>query len=82
MEDTFWSVMERELGQCALFAGRRVEVINFGVSGYGTVQELMTLRHTYGIMIRMSLSCLYDGNDVRNNLRALEADPLIAIFGV
>ena len=77
MEDTFWSVMERELGQCALFAGRRVEVINFGVSGYGTVQELMTLRHyVWDYDPDVVVLAFTTGNDVRNNLRALEADPL------
>ena len=37
-EAAFWAVMERRLQACAAqFAGgRRVEVINFGVSGYGT----------------------------------------------
>ena len=74
MEDTFWSVMERELGQCALFAGRRVEVINFGVSGYGTVQELMTLRHyVWDYDPDVVVLAFTTGNDVRNNLRALEA---------
>src|ERR1044071_5818088 len=40
----FWSVMERRLQDCPSLGGRRVEVINFGVSGYGTAQELITLR--------------------------------------
>src|SRR5437764_648638 len=40
----FWSVLEKRLGECPALAGRRVEVINFGVSGYGTAQELWTLR--------------------------------------
>ena len=44
MEDAFWSVMSRKLDQCGVFAGKKVEVINFGVSGYGTAQELLTLR--------------------------------------
>ena len=77
MEDTFWSVMERELGQCAPFANRKVEVINFGVSGYGTVQELMTLRHyVWDYDPDVVVLAFTTGNDVRNNLRALEADPL------
>src|SRR6185436_5246070 len=34
-QETFWSVMERKLQECGAFAGKRVEVLNFGVSGYG-----------------------------------------------
>src|SRR6266550_6543920 len=37
-ENTFWSVMERKLQECDAFQGKQVEVINFGVSGYGTGQ--------------------------------------------
>ena len=46
-EDAFWAVAERELAERDLAGqgGRRVEFINFGVSGYGTAQELLTLRH-------------------------------------
>jgi hypothetical protein len=35
MEEAFWSV---ELQGCPSLAGREPEVINFGVSGYGTAQ--------------------------------------------
>src|SRR4030081_3654946 len=44
MDQTFWSLLERRLQACNAFPGKKVEVINFGVSGYGTAQELMTLR--------------------------------------
>ncbi len=43
-EDTFASVAARQLAQCPLLKGRRVEALNFGVDGYGTTQELVTLR--------------------------------------
>lgn len=45
IENTFWSVMEKELGQCAQRQGKQVEVLNFGVSGFTTAQELLHL-HT------------------------------------
>src|SRR5687767_12494392 len=35
-EDTFWSFMEKKLQECDAFPGKHVEVLNFGVSGYGT----------------------------------------------
>jgi len=43
VNQAFWSVMKGDLEHCSAFAGRQVEVINFGVSGYGTAQELLTL---------------------------------------
>src|SRR6266481_2539775 len=33
LEETFWSIMEKQLRQCAAFGGSLIEVINFGVSG-------------------------------------------------
>lgn len=44
LEDTFEQVAERELAQCPALQGRPVEVLNFGVRGFGTVQELELLK--------------------------------------
>src|SRR5437773_186695 len=44
LEEAFWSVMEKKLEECGAFPARKIEVINFGVSGYGTAQELLTVR--------------------------------------
>jgi hypothetical protein len=44
MQDAFWAVMERNLQSCAALSGRKVEVINFGVAGFSTARELITLR--------------------------------------
>jgi hypothetical protein len=41
MHQNFCAVLEHELSHCL---GRPVEVINFGVSGYSTAQEFITLR--------------------------------------
>ena len=43
-EKNFCSVLERQLQQCSMLRGRQPEVINFGVMGYGTAQELIMLR--------------------------------------
>jgi hypothetical protein len=70
-EQTFWAVLERELGRCPAYAGRTIEVMNFGVGGYGTAQELLTLRDQalqYGP--DLVLLAFYTENDVLNNARA------------
>lgn len=73
LEQTFWSVMARELNDCRAMSGRRVEVLNFGVSGYGTTQELQTLRnHVWRYQPDVILLAFLPGNDVRNNSRDLE----------
>jgi len=79
VEKTYWSVLERLLRDCRALAGRTPEVINFGVTGYGTAQELLTLRHhawEYGP--DLVLLAFLTGNDVANNSRALARDPLAA----
>jgi hypothetical protein len=73
--DTFVEVAERELAACPdLPPGTRsVEVLNFGVSGYGTAQELLTLRHAaLAWQPDVVVLAFYAGNDVRNNERRLE----------
>ncbi len=78
---TFWELVERRLEGCEPLRGRRVEVLNFGVSGYGTAQELLTLRHeVWKYRPDLVLLGFYAGNDVRNNHRPLEQDPLRPYF--
>lgn len=75
MEDTFWAVLEREIRACTAVAGREPEVINFGVSGYGTAQELIMLRRrVWAYAPDFVLLMITPGNDIRNNSRALEKD--------
>lgn len=74
-EDTFWSVLERELQSTPEFTNRSVEVINFGVSGFGTIQEWQMLEHYVGDYAPdLVLLAFLPGNDVRNNSRKLETD--------
>lgn len=74
-EDAFWAVMEQELKTCAARGGRDIEVLNFGISGYGTTQELQMLRHhVWQYEPDIVLLAFLPGNDVRNNSRELESD--------
>ncbi len=75
-EENFLAVMEREIGACLAPAGRKAEAINFGVSGYGTAQELLMLRHrAWNYAPDVVVLAITTANDVRNNSRALENDP-------
>lgn len=81
IKDTFWAVLERELRNYSALNGRHVEVLNFGVSGYGTAQELVKLRHrVWDYSPDFVILAFVTGNDVRNNSRVLEADPMRPYF--
>lgn len=83
LEDTFWSVLGEELEACPGLETSKVEVINFGVSGYGTAQELMTLRHrARSYDPDLVLLAMLTANDLKNNVRELEHDPLRPYFVV
>lgn len=74
-DNTFWSVLERELQATPEFKTRTVEVLNFGVSGFGTIQEWQMLEHYVGDYAPdLVLLAFLPGNDVRNNSRQLESD--------
>lgn len=80
-EKAFWSVLERRLGGCGALAGRRVEVINFGVSGYGTAQELITLREkVWDYSPDFVLLAFTTNNDITDNSRPLKKTDEIPYF--
>jgi lysophospholipase L1-like esterase len=74
-EQAFWALLPGELAACGFQPGKKIEVLNFGVSGYGTAQEYLMLETT---AIRYSpdlvLLQFTNGNDVRNNSFALEPE--------
>lgn len=74
-EDTFWSLLGRNLERgCPGLKGKKVEVLNFGVGGYGTSEALLTLRMD---ALRFSpdlvLLAFFPGNDLRENSKKLGA---------
>ena len=80
-EDTFWSVIEQGLGDCPALVGMEVEAVNFGVSGYGTAQELITLRtRVWDYEPDMVVLAITNGNDIRNNSPELEPNSLRPFF--
>jgi len=75
VETTFWRLLEQRLEACAFRSAKHIDVINLGISGFGTGQALRMLQ-TRGLAYRPDLVMLafFPGNDVRNNSRELEPD--------
>jgi hypothetical protein len=71
-KDTFSRVAERQLAGCATFSGRKVEVLNFGVPGFGTAQELIDYRTRVArFNPDIVVLAFYTNNDIANNHRKL-----------
>jgi lysophospholipase L1-like esterase len=72
-EKAFWSVLEQKANECASdqavsYAGKRVEVLNFGVSGFSTARELIQLReHVWQYEPDLVLLLITTRNDIRDN---------------
>jgi hypothetical protein len=73
MEHAFWALLPQRLESCRFAGGKHVEALNFGVSGYGTGHEFLTLeQRVWQYAPDMVLLAFFPGNDVRNNSKALE----------
>ncbi len=67
---TVGEVLEKELSR---LTGGPVEVLNFGVGGYGTAQQLLTLRHeVWKYAPDLVLLAITTGNDISDNYRPLK----------
>jgi len=80
-EEAFWSVMGKKLEECNALPGKRIEVINFGVSGYGTAQELLTVREKVGkYSPDLVLLAVTTNNDITDNSRVLKRTDDVPYF--
>lgn len=80
-EQGFTAQLERRLNECGAFGGQRVEVLNFGVSSYGTAQQLLTFReHASRYAPDLVIAAVFTGNDIRNNSPKLEPDKMRPFF--
>lgn len=69
-EGSFWGVLESKLGECPALGGRKVEVLNFGVGGYGQAHELLMLRkRVWKYDPDVVMLAFFGGNDLLDNLR-------------
>ena len=67
-ERNFCSILERSLQTCETNRKHSVEVINFGVGGYGTAQELLMLReHVWEYGPDVVILAFFPGNDITDN---------------
>jgi lysophospholipase L1-like esterase len=68
LDQTYWALLPGRLESCGFQPGRRIEVLNFGVSGYGTAQAYLMLQ-TRALRYRPDLVLLQftNGNDVSDN---------------
>lgn len=69
---TYPAVLEQELNSRVCFKGKQVEVLNFGVAGYSTAQELLALQQeVWKYNPDLILLAFYPARDVANNVREL-----------
>jgi hypothetical protein len=80
LEKTFWAILEEKLSKCAAASGQKVDVVNFGVAGYSTAQELLVLRTKVWKYQPDIVLLAFTGSDVSENSRALSAQPLAPYF--
>lgn len=80
-EERFTELLEKQFREKRLFNGKKIEVMNFGSSGYGTAQQLMTWRHdARRYKPDFVVLAFLSGNDIRNNSEKLEGDPIRPYF--
>ena len=79
-DNLFTTILQQELAKC-VSDDLRVEVLNFGVSGFGTAREIFKYRkHARSYDPDLVLLMFYPGNDYRNNHPLLEQNPFLPYF--
>jgi hypothetical protein len=73
LENTFWHRLGGELETCHAFGDRSIEMLSFGIGGYNTSQEYLTLQeHVLDFSPDIVLLVLFAGNDIEGNWRSPE----------
>ena len=77
----FTTLLEERLSACGAFGSLNVEVMNFGVSGYGTAQEYLTLKgRVWPYAPDFVIVAFLTGNDILDNSAALKRRPGVPYF--
>ena len=67
VENTFWYLMQKKLKNCENI-NKNIEVINFGVTEYGTGQQFLVLKNkVWKYDPDLILLAFYSGNDIHDN---------------
>jgi hypothetical protein len=83
LKNTFWSVLETELAGCDLSGQKKVEVLGFGVAGFGTGQQLLLLRHyVWDYEPDMVILLMCPHNDLADNSRQLTTSVVRPFFSL
>lgn len=70
LDEAWWRIMEEKLNSCSSSDHNKVEVINFGVSGYGTAQEYITLKEkVWRYAPDIVILAVTTNNDITDNYR-------------
>lgn len=83
LEETWWRVMGATLNAdtCQALPTERLEILNFAVSGYSTAQALLAWRtEASRFAPDMAILAFFIGNDLNENARALDQEPLRPYF--
>lgn len=74
-QQNYTSVLEKTLSSCQNLKGKKIEALNFGTDGYGTSQELLTLREkVWKYNPDWVILSFFVGNDVIDNSKKLESN--------
>ena len=82
-DQAFWAQLESRLNQKCKSENieKRFEVLNFGVSGYGTAQQLMMLRkYVWKFDPDFVILAFLTGNDIADNSRAIRSGEIKPYF--
>ncbi len=76
-EEMFTKYLAEKASGCGFADGKKLEVLNFGVSGYGTAQELlMTREKVWKYSPDLVLLLMTTNNDISDNLRVFKQTPI------
>lgn len=72
LEETYWKRLEALLPACPALAGKKIEVMNYAVNGYGTAQEYLSLKD-YAIKHHpdLVLLAMFTANNLVKNSKPL-----------
>ena len=80
-DKAYWALLPARLESCGFAPGKRIEVMNFGVSGYGTAQQyVMLVSSAIRYAPDLVLLQFTNGNDVKDNSFALADDKARPFF--